>query len=303
MNLQATKKINIDVSRDKYISINAKQYDRNLRYILATCYREGELLPIDPNTCFASIRYRKPDGYGVFNSCEIKTVGEFLIVVTELMDAVPGICYADLVIYENNLAVKVVENEDGTIELVDEGDSGVISTMTFVIHVSEAAVDNQEIESSEEYGQLNNLLIQNTKKFDDILTTSRKHKDDARGFMTTTEGFMTTTEGYMTTTEEYMTTTEEYMSATSDLKDQAVLAQEAAYGSMSAAADSADLAAASESATKGYKNEAATSATASANSADASAKSALWAKSYTIGGNTGLREDEATSNALYYYEH
>ena len=215
MDLQTTKQINIDVAKYKYISLNAKQYDRNLRYILITCYCNDELLPINKNTHFASVRYGKPDNRGVFNTCEITSDGKILIELTEQMLAVVGTCYADVVIHENaNLTVDIVENADGTIVLKDMGNSGILSTMTFAVYVHEAAFDNQEIESSYEYNALNDLLTESRRSYENVLTTSNKYMKTTEGYMETTEGYMTTTDGYMKTTQGYMDDTQSYMKTT-----------------------------------------------------------------------------------------
>lgn len=181
MKLQATKEINLDVSKHKYISLDAKQYDRNLRFILITCYRDGELLPINKNTCFASIRYRKPDEYGVFNHCEITADGKILVELTEQMLAVAGICYADVVIHENvELSVNIVENTDNTVEIIDTGDSGIISTMTFIVYVHESAFDNEEVESSYEYNVLNDLLIESRRNYTEVIESCRESERNAK---------------------------------------------------------------------------------------------------------------------------
>lgn len=181
MDLQTTRQLNIDVSNHKYLSIDAKQYDRNLRYILITCYNQGDFFPINKNTCFASIRYRKPDNYGVFNTCEITQDGRILVELTEQMLSVAGLCYADVVIHENlNLAVNIVENADGSVEIIDTGNSGIISTMTFVVNVREAAFDNEEVESSYEYDALNDLLTEARRNYDAVMESCNISEANAK---------------------------------------------------------------------------------------------------------------------------
>ena len=337
MELQAIRQINIDVSNHKYIQIDAKQYDRNLRYILITCYHQGEFLPVNKNTCFASIRYRKPDSYGVFNACEITQDGKILVELTEQMLAVSGVCYADLVIHEKlNLSVNIVENADGTVEIIDTGDSGIISTMTFVVYVHEAAFDNHEVESSYEYNALNDLMTEARRSYDNVVNTCNGYKNTTEGYMETTEGYMDASEGYMGTTKDYMdvtegymettegykNTTEDYMGTTADYMDATEGYKNTTNEYMGITEDYMET-------TEGYKNTtesymkttegymgttedymktASTKAKESSDSASAASTSEtnandnyMLSRSYAVG-DTATRTNEAIDNAKYYYE-
>ena len=284
MDLQTTKQINIDVAKYKYIKIDAKQYDRNLRYILITCYRNNELLPINNNSHFASIRYRKPDGNGVFNGCKITSDGRILVELTEQMLAVAGFCYADVVIHENvKLSVKIVENADGTVELKDTGNSGIISTMTFAVDVHEAAFDNEEVESSYEYNKLNDLMAKAENTYENVLTTSRGYMNTTEGYMEATEGYMNTTDGYMDAAKGYMDNSKTYMdkaisyavggTATRNGEDEDNAKHYYIQSSINAA-----LALDSQKAAATSASTASDKATAASNSASAAANSASAAK-------------------------
>ena len=288
MNSQTTKEISIDVSNHKYISINAKQYDRNLRYILITCYNQGVFFPIKKNIYSAYIRYKKPDNYEVFNICEITGDGKILVELTEQMLAVAGLCYADVVIHKNMaLEVDIAKNNDGSVEIINIGNDGIISTMTFVVNVYEAAFDNEQIESSYEYNALNDLLTEAVRDYTEVLNESYKYMNATEGFMNTTEGYKNTTEGYKNTTEGFMDTTEGYKNTTISYT---------VGGTGTRDGEDTDNA-------KWYYSE----ALKSADNADESEAKALeyrnLAQSYAIGG-TGVegREDESVDNAKYYYE-
>lgn len=323
MELQTTKQISIDVSKHKYISLDAKQYDRNLRFILITCYRDGTLLPINKNTCFASIRYRKPDGYGVFNSCEITNDGKILVELTEQMLAVSGTCYADVVIHENvNLSVEIneIKDDDGnieTVEIKDNGNSGIISTMTFVVHVFETAVNNIEIESSYEYNALNNALIENRRDYNEVINTSRSYMNTTEGYMDKTEGYMNATDGYMNTTEGYMNNTEDcknmaisyavggtgtrdgedndnaewYAEKAREYSNNSYNSKEEAFGWADGAMKSAQAALANEEASLGYAVAAQSSMNSAIDSASSASKSATDAYNYYL-------QTEAITNSL-----
>lgn len=181
MNLQAVKQINIDFYTQKYININVKQYDRNSRFILVTCYNNGGLMPINNNNCFAYVRYRKSDDYGIFNSCEITKEGKILIELTEQMLATIGMSYVDLVIHEAiGLDVDVLEDDNGDIELNNIGENSILSTMTFCVNVHEATIDNKQIESSYEYDALNDLLIEGRRDYQNVIKACRTSERNAK---------------------------------------------------------------------------------------------------------------------------
>lgn len=302
MNLQTTKQLNIDFSTQKYISVDVKQYDRNSRFILVTCYNQGSLMPINNNTCFAYVRYRKSDNHGVFNTCEITSDGRILIELTEQMLASIGMSYVDLVIHEAiGLGVEISENDNGEIQLTNVGENSIISTMTFCVNVHEAALDNNDIESSYEYDALNDLLIEAKIDYQNVVRECRisernakRSEENAESYMNTTNAYMDTTESYMDTTESYMDTTKEHMDTTESY--------------MNTTKEHMDLTKSYMDTTESYMNNAESSMNNASESEvnakkseEASSNYADWSKSYAIGG-TGLRENEDIRNSEYFYD-
>lgn len=171
MALQTITNINVDFYDKKYILINAKQFDRETRFLSVTCYNHGEIYPINSSEHAAYVRYKKSDEYGVFNFCEINSKGKVLVELTEQMLSSIGICYADLVIV-NKGSAKVDEN---TGKIVAINDSGILSTMTFCIDVSETAVENSVIESSYEYNGLNDALEEAHANYQDVILTAKSY--------------------------------------------------------------------------------------------------------------------------------
>ena len=336
MDLQATRGLNIDFSTQKYISIDVKQYDRNSRFILVTCYNHGSLMPINNNTCFAYVRYRKADERGVFNSCEITKDGKILIELTEQMLTVVGMSYVDLVIHEAiGLGVEITENENGEIQLVKTGENSILSTMTFNVNVHESAFDNKEIESSYEYDALNDLLIEakvdyqnvirecriserNAKKSEDnaerYMNSAKDHMNDAelymnnaKSYMDNSESYMNTTKQYMDTTNSYMEATNEYMTTTNDYMDSTESYMEATNeymtttnGYMNNAESYMKSANEYMTTTNGYMNNAESYMNDAEESKTIALNSANLAQSYTVGG-TNTRENENNDNAKYYW--
>lgn len=168
MALESTKNINIDFYDNRYVLINAKQYDGNSRYITVTCYDQGKIFNLSSAKHTAYVRYKKPDGHIVFNFCTITTSGQVGVELTEQMLSTSGICDVDLVIIHKGNAVVNID----TGEIVTIDDSAIISTMVFRIYVYESAVDNSLIESFDEYNGLNDLLTRAEANYQQVINAS-----------------------------------------------------------------------------------------------------------------------------------
>ncbi len=171
MSLQSITNLNVDFYDKKYILINAKQLDKNSRFISVTCYNHGEPYPINSGEHSAYIRYKKSDDHSVFNFCEINYQGKITVELTEQMLASDGICYADLVIVNKGSAS--VNTDTGEIVAIDN--ASILSTMTFCIDVSETAVVNSEIESSYEFSGLNEALEKAEAEYTEVILTAKSY--------------------------------------------------------------------------------------------------------------------------------
>lgn len=169
MSLQAITNINVDFYDKKYILVNAKQYDKNSRFLSITCYNHGEIYPINAGEHSAFIRYKKSDGNSVFNFCEINRKGNVLVELTEQMLASDGICFADLVIVNKGSAN--VNADTGEIVAIDN--ASVLSTMTFCIDVSGTAVENSDIESSYEFDAFNKALEEYKANYKNVIESAK----------------------------------------------------------------------------------------------------------------------------------
>lgn len=175
MAIQAILPLSIDFCNQKYILVNAKQYDRNSRFLLVTCYNGGTLFPLSKGLHNAFIRYKKADGLSVFNECGIKD-GKVLVELTEQMLSVQGSCVADLLIVSGSIA-KV--NESGQITGFEGG--SIISTMTFYINVIENPVENWQIESEYDYDKLNDFLTKAAAHYENVVNMARSYAEGGTG--------------------------------------------------------------------------------------------------------------------------
>lgn len=337
MAIKTTTNIDIDFCEKKYVLVNAKQLDKNSRFLSVTCYNHGELFGINGGDHAAYVRYRKADDYGVFNNCDIDRFGKIIVELTEQMLAADGICYADLVIVNKGDAV--VNPDAGEIDEKIENAS-ILSTMTFCIDVSEVPVLNSEIESTYEFILLNDNLEKYWADFEDVMKTSKSwavgHSGIRDGENTnnseywseqskksanaskTSETNAATSESnaneYMGNALTYSQNAESYMNNANTYMGNAKTSEENAKTSENAAKISETNAKTSEVNAKASETNAdvseanakvsETNALTSEQIAKASETNALnsanRAQSYAVGG-TGTRSNEDYDNASYYY--
>ncbi len=157
-------KITLDFYNKNIVSVSAKQYDNQSRYIEISCTENGKAFLADKNTMSAYIRYRKPDGLGCFNECEITDEGNILVELTEQMLSAHGKAEADIMLLEK---VFTSGEKPTDIEDIYEIHAPVISVMSFYVNIAPTALNHAQIESSYEFNALSNALSQidyNNKK-------------------------------------------------------------------------------------------------------------------------------------------
>ena len=331
MALQSILNINVDFYDKKYILINAKQFDKNSRFLSVTCYNHGEVYPVNAGEHSAYVRYRKSDNNGVFNFCEIDRKGKILVELTEQMLASDGICDADLVIVNKGSAD--VDTETGEIVAIDI--ASILSTMPIHIDVTRAAIENSDIESSYEFDGLNMALERAEAEYTEVILTSKSYAvgnaggirenedvDNAKYYyeqsLSNADNAKESEENAAISeanakTSESNASVSETNAKTSEAN--ALTSEQNAKVSETNAKTSETNSAVSEnnaktSETNASKSEAnakvsETNALASEQNAKNSETSALdsadIAKSYAVGG-TGTRNNENSDNAQYYYE-
>ena len=281
MKTEIVTNIDIDFYDTRYLTINAKQYDKQSRFILFSCHDNGKSVLFDPSKNYAYVRYRKPDYLGVFNECTITKEGNILVELTEQMLAVPGNCYADIFIIEN----PKIEIEEG--EIIEDLDKilaarkgRIVSTMNFCVNVISTALQNSEIESSYEFGALNDLIDKVTKDYTFIVEQCKTHAENAKN-------------------SELAAKQSEINAKASETnaKNSEVKAKE----SETKAKTSETNAKTSETNAKNSEVKAKESETIASQKATESSNSAKLSQSYAVGG-TLTRPNENTDNSKYYKE-
>lgn len=181
---QTTAKITLDLYTKNVVSVNAKQYDNQTRYIEITCVENGIAFTVDKSIMSAFIRFKKPDDNGVFNEVEITSDGKLKIELTEQMLSASGRAIADIFLLRK---VFTSEEKPTNIDDIYKVNAPIISIMDFYINITPTALDHSQIESSYEFNALTNALAQidyNNKKvveLDKTLTANEdvRKKDEA----------------------------------------------------------------------------------------------------------------------------
>lgn len=117
--------------------LRVKQGDTNSRWARITLRAFGELWPI-PDDCLVFISVKKTDGTVVQNDCTIEGPGVVLAPIAGQVTAIAGIQRAELYF------------------LAEDGD---IKSQTFPIQVLPMVMDQEVIESSNEFGALQSALL------------------------------------------------------------------------------------------------------------------------------------------------
>lgn len=184
MRQQTTAKITLDLYTKNVVSVNAKQYDNQTRYIEITCVENGIVFTVDKSIMSAFIRFKKPDDNGVFNEVEVTSDGKLKIELTEQMLSAPGRAIADIFLLRK---VFTSEEKPTNIDDIYKVNAPIISIMDFYINITPTALNHSQIESSYEFNALTNALAQidfNNKKvveLDKTLTANEdvRKKDEA----------------------------------------------------------------------------------------------------------------------------
>lgn len=336
MALQATTNINVDFYDKDYILINAKQLDRGVkildegvdtegeeysrwldsgsRFLTIACYNQGKPIIFNSGEHAAYIRYKKPDGYGVFNFCTIDRQGRIIVGLTEQMLASEGICVADLVIVDKG---KAEVNLD-TGEIININETSVLSTMPIHIDVTEIPINNSDIESTYEFNLLNTKLEEYWADFEDVVKTSKswavgnsglesrkdiENTDNSMYYSQLSKSYaIGHTDGDIRENED-VDNSKYYSEQSSDSADYSK--SYAVGGTGTRDGEDVDNAEYYSQVSKSYAIGGTGIGARDGEDVDNAEYYSRLAKSYTIGsseGSTGTRDDESTENAKTYME-
>lgn len=138
-----SKKITLDLCRNKYVSTRVAQYDINSREIIIQITDDGKPYHVDPSQVSVRIKYLKSDRNPVVDDIPSENIlsdGTIKLILSEQMCASYGRNEAELL-------------------LIDTTSSKAIHTMHFVVVVEKSSVDNDVVTSTQEYKSFENALV------------------------------------------------------------------------------------------------------------------------------------------------
>ena len=134
------KHIILDISKNRYVVVVVKQYDKDTRDIIVKITDDGKPFPID-NTIVPRFKCQKTDGTKIYNDCTILENGDVQIEITEQLTIVAGMHDCELVLF------------DGTTD-------AVLHTMNFIVNVKDSVFPDEDVASTDEFNALQNALLQ-----------------------------------------------------------------------------------------------------------------------------------------------
>lgn len=143
-----SKKINLDIEKNQFDVIDAKQGDIKSRYLEITLFNNGELFDTSDNNLLFTIYAIKPDGEEIWNDCIVED-GKIIFEFTSQFLAVPGMVKAEFVIIGVNVIKSI--NSENAIESLSEYNT----IANLILDIEEAKKQIGAI------GELNRTLLNN----------------------------------------------------------------------------------------------------------------------------------------------
>ena len=140
MSLLREIKFVLDFHSPTIRTLTLHQYDKNSTNIIVTCMDNGIIKKINHQSVNAYLKWKKPDGTNVLNDEIVNEDGTITIECSQQMLTADGRITAELC-------------------LVDATTQEALHTMPFFVVNKRAAIDDEEITSTSEYGALVNALI------------------------------------------------------------------------------------------------------------------------------------------------
>ncbi len=268
MNFKTIQNLSIDFNQKGYKTINAKQYDKETRYVVVHCTDNGTFVPLD-DTVYANARTMTADGRALLDPATIQDDGTILLELDDTLLAAPGRATTQIDIYQS-------------------GTEKRLTTMSFFINIEPSVYGDNAIMASDEFNALTELIKKVTKDYEYVIEESKKHADNAKASEDNAANSASEAAKQAANAQESATTAAQIAAASESFATAAKLSADNANVSETNAADSA--------------NDAANSADAASDKVDEASAHADMSRSYAVGTNNAVREGDAADNAKKYYE-
>ena len=135
----APYEITLDLKRDYHQVLIMKEGDVDSREIIVTITDNGQLFDITGH--IAKFKWHKPDHKYVFNDCLIQDKKAYIKCIEQML-VVGGLANVEVILYD-------LDNQT------------VLSTMKFDVSIKDSVISNTDIESTDEFGTLNDMILNN----------------------------------------------------------------------------------------------------------------------------------------------
>lgn len=264
------QEITLDINDlHSYEYLYTKQYDVGRQFFI---YITKDSQPYDISNTIAYIELKKPDGTIITNPCLITDINKVAVGITAQMSVIPGI------------APFQISFTDG---------DNVITTVTGKLNIERSSVQNDDIESSDEFGFLSDLIVQ----IEECKAATQNAKISEQNAKISEDNAKTYETNALNSAN---IATEQASSASVSASTATTQANNASLSALNASTSETN-AATSASVAVSKANEAENSALSASNSETNALTYSRASESYAVG-TGGYREDESIDNSKYYYE-
>lgn len=139
------KDVYLDFTTKDLVTILCTQYDKDSRSFIIHFLDDGKPFLIDGTNRKVMFKMTKKDNKKVLDDCAINSDGTVNFELTEQICVFHGIYDVQFVLFDSN-------------------DMSVVHTMPFRLNIAKTVADNIEIESSDEFNALNNMILKETER-------------------------------------------------------------------------------------------------------------------------------------------
>lgn len=139
------KDVYLDFTTKDLVTILCTQYDKDSRTYTIHFLDDGKPFLINKTNRKVMFKMTKKDNKKVLDDCAINSDGTVNFELTEQICVFHGIYDVQFVLFDSN-------------------DMSVVYTMPFRLNITKSVTDNVEIESSDEFNALNNMILKETER-------------------------------------------------------------------------------------------------------------------------------------------
>lgn len=139
------KDVYLDFTTKDLVTILCTQYDKDSRTYTIHFLDDGKPFLINKTNQKVMFKMTKKDNKKVLDDCAINSDGTVNFELTEQICVFHGIYDVQFVLFDSN-------------------DMSVVYTMPFRLNITKSVTDNVEIESSDEFNALNNMILKETER-------------------------------------------------------------------------------------------------------------------------------------------